>query len=344
MVREFNAEVVGGLQQYYQSHPVEGSTTQQRLDRANETLKQTKVYSFRKSSGDDASCLNLYQAGRPQVLGVPANLIERGGFRIIDSEAKTSEEKANPWLLLKQAREDGAIPIAGEQNTITWMLKKGLGDELTIPDETGQPVRLRVVVILKDSVFQSEILMASVNFGRVFPHTEGFTYHLVETSPQSVDSVTELLRPGLARYEPEFTHSADRVAAYMAVENTYLTTFQLLGGLGLLLGALGLAVVMLRGIWERRSELALLRALGYRHQSLGVMVLAENALLLLLGLASGVGTAVLSVLPHLALGASIPWARLALLLGVVAAAGLLAGAFAVRSTLRAPLLPALRKE
>jgi ABC-type lipoprotein release transport system permease subunit len=344
MVREFNAEVMAGLQQYYQSHPVTGSTTQQRLDHAAEVLGWTKVYSFRKSSGDDASCLNLYQAGRPQVLGVPANLIERGGFRVIDSEAKTPEEKKNPWLLLTQSREDGAIPIAGEQNTITWMLKKGLGDELTIADEAGQPVRLRVVAILKDSVFQSEILMSSTNFGRVFPHTEGFTYHLVETSPPSVEAVTELLRPGLARYEPEFTRSADRVAAYMAVENTYLTTFQLLGGLGLLLGALGLAVVMLRGIWERRSELALLRALGYRHQSLGVMVLAENALLLLLGLAAGVGTAVLSVLPHLALGASIPWARLALLLGVVAVAGLLAGAFAVRSTLRAPLLPALRKE
>ena len=74
------------------------------------------------------------------------------------------------------------------------------------------------------------------------------------------------------------------------------------------------------------------------------MVLAENALLLVLGLAAGIGAAVLSVLPHLALGASIPWARLALLLGLVAAAGVLAGALAVRSTLRAPLLPALRKE
>src|SRR5205085_4293516 len=113
------------LQQYYQRNAQGRSTVQERLDRATIILGQAKLYSFRKSSGDDASCLNLYQAGRPQILGAPAALIQRGGFRIIESEAKTPEEKTNPWLLLTQARDDGAIPIAGEQNTITWMLKKG---------------------------------------------------------------------------------------------------------------------------------------------------------------------------------------------------------------------------
>ena len=66
----------------------------------------------------------------------------------------------------------------------------------------------------------------------------------------------------------------------------YLGIFQI--GLALLLGAAGLAVVLLRGIWERRSELALLRAMGYPNRALGKLVLAENGLLLVLGLA-GVG-------------------------------------------------------
>src|ERR1051326_1899284 len=100
---------------------------------------------------------------------------------------------------------------------------------------------------------------------------------------------------------------------------------------------------MLRGVWERRSELALLRALGYRRSALGVLVLAENALLLAFGLAAGVGAAVLSVLPHLALGASIPWLRLIVLLGLVVIAGMLAGLGAVATTLRGALLAARRK-
>ena len=53
--------------------------------------------------------------------------------------------------------------------------------------------------------------------------------------------------------------------------------------MGLLLGAAGLAIVLLRGVWERRGELALLRALGFRKGRLAWLVLAENLLLLLVG-------------------------------------------------------------
>ena len=56
--------------------------------------------------------------------------------------------------------------------------------------------------------------------------------------------------------------TAERLAAFHRVENTYLSTFQTLGGLGLLLGTVGLATVLLRNALERRRELALLGAVG----------------------------------------------------------------------------------
>ena len=67
------------------------------------------------------------------------------------------------------------------------------------------------------------------------------------------------------------------------MENTYLSTFQTLGGLGLLLGTVGLATVLLRNVLERRRELALLGAVGYRRRHFLLMVMAENALLLAAG-------------------------------------------------------------
>src|SRR5262249_50821770 len=118
-----------------------------------------------------------------------------------------------------------------------------------------------------------------------------------------------------------------------------------LGGLGLLLGALGLAIVLMRSVWERRGELALLRALGYRQSALGWLMLAENGFLLLLGLAIGAVTALLSVAPHLIGGSGeVPWLRLLGLLVFVLFVGLAAGAAAIAATLRAPLLAALRRE
>ena len=49
-----------------------------------------------------------------------------------------------------------------------------------------------------------------------------------------------------------------RLSTLAAVQNTYLATFQSLGGLGLMLGTIGLAVVQWRNVLERRGELALL--------------------------------------------------------------------------------------
>jgi putative ABC transport system permease protein len=119
----------------------------------------------------------------------------------------------------------------------------------------------------------------------------------------------------------------------------------LLGGLGLILGTIGLGVVMLRNIYERRGELALLRALGLSKNTLGKMVLSENLALLIGGLLIGLFSALAAVAPHiLSQPTTIPWASLTLTLLGVLVAGLLAGLLAVVSTTRLPLLPALRSE
>jgi len=127
------------------------------------------------------------------------------------------------------------------------------------------------------------------------------------------------------------------------VQNTYLSTFQSLGGLGLVLGTFGLAAVQLRNVLERRGELALLRAVGFPRRRLGWLVLLENAVLLLAGLAAGLLAAGTALLPHLLGGqATIPWASLGGTLLLVLAAGLIASLAAVRATLQAPVVPALR--
>jgi ABC-type lipoprotein release transport system permease subunit len=301
-------------------------------------------YPFRVKEGDDVSCLNLYRPREPRLFGVPDAIIQRGGFQFANTEATTPEERDNPWLLLQKPRDDGAIPVFGENNTVTYVLGSGLGGEINVTDGYGRPVRLRIVGLLQDSVFQSELLMADANFRRLYPQIEGFQFFLIDTPPTKAGDVRVIVENDLADYGMAVTPTPQRLEAYLAVENTYLATFQALGGLGLLLGALGLAVVLLRSVWERRGELALLRALGFRRSALSWLVLAENALLLILGLLVGTGAALLSVAPHLASGADVPWLQLAGLLVLVMSAGLLAGLLAVRATLRAPLLAALRKE
>ncbi len=54
-----------------------------------------------------------------------------------------------------------------------------------------------------------------------------------------------------------------------------------------MLGTIGLAIVLLRNVLERRREMALLRAVGYNSKHFTLMVVTENAFLVCCGLVTG---------------------------------------------------------
>jgi hypothetical protein len=338
-------DLLDGLQAAYQQERITGPELTAKIKDAESTLARIRTaIPVRLRGGDDASCLNLYQAGRPRVIGVPDSLIDRGGFQFAETEAQTPDEQANPWKLLTAERPDGAIPVLVEQNTAMWMLKKGVGDEIDLTSDAGAAVRGRIVGTLQDSVFQSEILISDASYRRLYPRDEGFRLFLIETDPADETAVTRVLETGLRSNGLIATPTRERVAGYQAVVGTYLTTFQLLGGLGLLLGILGVAVVIVRGIWERAAELALLRAFGYTTGAVRVLLLGENLLLLLIGLGLGTAVALISVAPHVVLGGAVPWAGIAGLAGSVLAVGVAVVLIATVGSARAPVVPALRAE
>ncbi|MBD0327142.1 MAG: ABC transporter permease, partial [Pyrinomonadaceae bacterium] len=143
----------------------------------------------------------------------------------------------------------------------------------------------------------------------------------------------------------DVTSTAERLASFHRVENTFINTFQMLGALGLALGTLGMAAVLLRNVLERRRELALLRAVGYNAKHFALMTVAENAMLLFCGLLTGTACALLAIAPvFFSRGKGLPNFSLGLLLLSVLISGLLASLIATMATLRSPLIPALRSE
>jgi ABC-type antimicrobial peptide transport system permease subunit len=86
----------------------------------------------------------------------------------------------------------------------------------------------------------------------------------------------------------------ERLAELNAVSNAYLSIFQILGGLGVLLGAVGVGVVAARNAVERRGEIAVLLALGWRRFEIYRVLGWEHCLLVATGLLGG-GLSALSV-------------------------------------------------
>jgi len=301
---------------------------------------------FRLRPGDDASCLNLYKPREPRILAPTDDFIRAGRFRFQDSLADTTEEKENPWHLLRRDFDDGAIPVIADANSMTYVLHLKLGEDFILERGGANPLRLRLVGALSDSIFQGELLMSEKNFLRHFPEGGGHQFFLLDVSPPNESAaVAATLEERLSDFGFDVVPTSERLATFHRVENTFLSTFQMLGGLGLVLGTVGLAAVLLRNVLERRRELALLRAVGYRTSHFALMVIAENALLLFCGLATGLVCALLAVAPVISSrGGHFPFVSLGVLLLAVIASGMLASFLATVAALRSPLLPALRAE
>jgi ABC-type antimicrobial peptide transport system permease subunit len=208
---------------------------------------------------------------------------------------------------------------------------------------------LRFVGALRDSVLQGQLIMGEEQFVRLFPGQHGFRFFLVDApdvrTAEAAGQLAQGIEKALGPYGGDAVSTAERLAAFHRVENTYLSTFQALGALGLLLGTIGLATVMFRNVLERRRELALLRAVGYNARHVSVMVLSETMLLLGVGMAAGIGCAVLAIAPAwLSRGGSAPGAGLFALLGAVLLVGLLSSMVATRAAMKGEVLEALRAE
>ena len=310
-----------------------------------EALAGVTLARFRLRPGEDASCLNLYQAKDPRVLAPSAAFVAEGRFGFGATAAETPEEEANPWLLLDREFEDGAIPAMADATSLAYALHLSIGDDFVLNRDTDRPITLRIVGALSDSIFQRELLIGERHFERVFPDYDGYRFFLIDAPPERTAAVSAALEDRLADFGFDVVSAAERLAAFHRVENTYLATFQTLGGLGLILGTFGLGAVLLRNVLERRRELALMRAVGYNAGHLSLMVLAENAFLLFAGLAIGAGCAVIAIAPAwLERGGGVPLLSLGGLLFVVVATGLAASLAATFAAVRSPLLGALRAE
>jgi len=326
-------------------------------EKAEFFASRATIIPCRVQSGEDASCLNLYKPRRPRMIGISPRLIDRGGFTWAALPGDLSAaEKESPWRVLERNwpnnsmtdSEQEPVPIILDQNTALYSLQlyKGVGQYFTLENDTGGKQVYVVAGLLKNSIFQGDMLISEASFRRLFPSVSGYRLFLIAPGEgDEANKVAASFEETLSDFGFLTEPTRDRLVNFMAVQNTYLSTFQSLGGLGLLLGTIGLAVAQLRGAFERRGELALMQAIGFSRATLGQLLLRENLVLLLAGLVIGALAALVAIGPNLLRGdAGIPWLTLGLILGLVVVLALLTGLLATRAALRAPVVTTLRGE
>lgn len=193
---------------------------------------------------------------------------------------------------------------------------------------------LYVAGILKPAVLAPDV-DSSVLVG--FPaaqHYLGFDGHpstiYVRARTADVVAVDNLLGPTANPLNPSEVDVSQPSAALVAradAQGAFDGLFLGLGAVALLVGAVGVANIMIISVLERRSEIGLRRALGATRGHIRVQFLAEAVVLALIGGGAGVGAGALStavyasskqelvVIPVIAWGGGI---GAALLIGAIA--------------------------
>jgi hypothetical protein len=252
------------------------------------------ILPFRMKSGDTSSCLNLYQTGNPRVLGASGKLEVLSPY---------NADWSKLWHPVT-TDSDGVrrVPVILDSATAMYSLHLygGVGEVYELDDGNGGKIRCEVAGLIDNSVLQGEIVMSAENLVQLFPDVGGYQYFLFcGDDVTGHDKHWQVMYDLLGDYGFQGETATDRLRKLFAVQNTYISAFQGLGGIGLLLGVFGLAVIQSRNVFERRKEIALFQAIGFSKSRIILALLYESLTLLFRGLLAASFASFFAVLPFL---------------------------------------------
>jgi len=296
-----------------------------------------------KTSGNDASCLNLNHISSPPLAGIdPSMFISRGSFSF--ATKMKGLKNTNPWLTLDNPPNDSTIYGIADQTVLEYGLKIRTGDTLKIRAENGQVLNVVVSAGLKSSVFQGYVLTGIKDFRRFFPSVSGSQIFLADGDAGMKDLYQSTLNERLSEYGAHFEPASDRLASFFVVTNTYLAVFTILGGIGMILGVAGLGFILIRNFNHRKRDFALMMATGFSVKKIRKMIFIDHSKILVAGLITGVIPALMATRPSIAGNATIPWITIGGMILLIFLTGLVALAISVRSVKKDDLMTRIRKE
>lgn len=220
------------------------------------------------------------------------------------------------------------------------------GDSLEVLSN-GRSVNVTVIGVLAE-VFIHVVLLNPLTLAKTLGHDHFSTFAFI-TRPgvSSQNAINDLKRA----FFPYGLELIDLQAAIQTGFQSVFAIFDLLevfAALGLMVGIVAIGITALRAVIERRSQIGMLRAVGFRQGQVLTTLLVEYSVLALVGILIGTGMGLLLAY-NAATGAgsgflqfSIPWENLAIVIGAAYALTLVATGVPAWRASRLPPAEAIR--
>jgi len=230
------------------------------------------------------------------VMGFNTSFFTQGNYPLADYNHSLYASEIEVWLAVQAnsslAIMDGSVaPQSGFGGGMGPPgtqpgLRVNLGETLSMKSPFGIVYNVTVIGIMKQSAFQGVFMREQAvrsEFGAM-----GFSVLLVQfrgdldSSTQSILLEKTFLANGLQTLDIQAL-----ARMITSLINSMLSLFEAFLGMGLIIGISGLAIITIRSIHERKLEIGMMRAIGYRKSMVVANFAIESGFISLLGIILG---------------------------------------------------------
>lgn len=228
--------------------------------------------------------------------------------------------------------------------------------KIQIREADGTIQNLTIIGVLDSKVSMFPGLMTSEQtFSSIFSKPTKIGYYLKTASGTDNTAYAKDVKAGLISYGVQADSFKDLISKGNALATGFLKLIEGFMALGLVVGIAALGVISFRSVVERRQQIGMLRAIGYKRSMVEASFLIESTMITFLGVAAGTIMAV--ILGYNLMSNSdfnggtggttafiIPWVSIVVFVGIALIAGLVMSYIPARMASNVPIADALRYE
>lgn len=174
----------------------------------------------------------------------------------------------------------------GENNFGPPGLGKRAGDMIKIDLDNGTTVR-RTIAAITDQ-FAIQAIFTNEDIAASDYNTTQKTLHMIKVREgQSISEVSDGLRRSLIEYGFFSFEVKKVVKEVLTFQRSFFDLFNAYLSMGLIIGIVGLGIVTLRSVYERRHEIGMMRAIGFKRRAVLISFLGESTFIALSGIVLG---------------------------------------------------------
>ncbi len=225
---------------------------------------------------------------RRSIIGVDQNFVDNNLFQFTSyleefgSESEVWEAVMNdPNLMIINAPPDESFDMGAMGRE-----QLGLNDTVTLIDMNGNLVEKRVIGLMNQAIVDG-YFMSKETLSSEFALESNSLFFISVREGVDADELGRNLERELFRFgfQPMVIDTLFREV--MSAQFMFFDLFSGYMGLGLVVGIAGLGIISLRAVHERRLEIGMMRAIGFKRRMIKYAFLVENSFITVTGIILG---------------------------------------------------------